>query len=194
MCSHPNKAEINRELVLGKPKRGIARQNGLTPDAVERHADTHLSRSLLSGAERKAEREAIDLYAVALRTMEAANEIFEQSEGELSLKSLDRVQAGIKTAILVETARLDHELKKLMLQVGVQTVEGLAEWIANRQKDLQPLEPNEAAELMAQAVGVLLDAHPGLTTVFLNRVPQLTQAIGGYDGEEVACADEANAD
>lgn len=50
-CSHPNRAAIDEALAANRGSiRGIARQHRLSPDAVERHAKSHLPQTLALAA------------------------------------------------------------------------------------------------------------------------------------------------
>src|SRR5262245_5613671 len=46
VCAHPDRPAIDADLVAGGSFRGIARHNGLSPDAVERHKRDHLPAAL----------------------------------------------------------------------------------------------------------------------------------------------------
>jgi hypothetical protein len=47
VCRQPNVAEIERAIVGGEPLRDIARQYGVSKDAVARHKSDHLPRTLV---------------------------------------------------------------------------------------------------------------------------------------------------
>lgn len=56
ICDHADRAEIDRALVRGTPKRRIAAHHRLSETAVRRHADRHVPK-LLARAAAEAERE-----------------------------------------------------------------------------------------------------------------------------------------
>lgn len=48
VCTHPNRAAIDEALAANRGSfRGVSRQHGLSPDAVERHAKAHLPKAIV---------------------------------------------------------------------------------------------------------------------------------------------------
>jgi hypothetical protein len=63
VCDHPDRADIDRALAEGKTSiRGIARQFGLTEDAVLRHRDNHVPKRLIEIVEVRREMEDFDVF------------------------------------------------------------------------------------------------------------------------------------
>lgn len=83
ICAHPAVDEINRAILARQPKRGIARQHGVTPDAVERHARRHLPAKLSLARDASELLKAHDLIAQVLLLQRETLEILagaQQSE------------------------------------------------------------------------------------------------------------------
>ncbi len=95
ICAHPERATIDTALVAGGTLRDIARQFGLSKDAVARHQADHLSTALVAAAGEEATRQALDVLQ-QLKTINAAaltvlKDARAAGDGDLMLKAIDRV-------------------------------------------------------------------------------------------------------
>src|SRR5687768_4858980 len=63
VCQHPDRVAIDKALVNGEPNRGIARQWGVSDDAVSRHRAAHLPERLAQAQDAAQTAEATDLLA-----------------------------------------------------------------------------------------------------------------------------------
>jgi hypothetical protein len=76
VCSHEARSVIDKLLATGaNSARAIARQYGLSKDAVRRHGDAHIVKAVARVMRRRAERhedEVTDLFSARLETAHAA--------------------------------------------------------------------------------------------------------------------------
>lgn len=63
VCQHSQLNEINRAIVRGESKRAIARQYGLSKDAVRRHANNHIPGALMKAKDAEDVAHSDDLFA-----------------------------------------------------------------------------------------------------------------------------------
>ena len=58
ICSHPERAEIERRLLGGEALRKISGTTGTTPQSLMRHRDGHMSRSITAAVQRERQADA----------------------------------------------------------------------------------------------------------------------------------------
>lgn len=137
-CSHPDRAAIDTALAANRgPIRGIARQYRLSPDALERHAKSHLPQAVALSVRAAEETRADDLLGVLKEAVTDARRLRDKSE-----KGGDyRCAVGaVKTlADIVET----------LARVG----EKLAQTEATKPPNPQPILTDQ--ELVAAIEGIL---------------------------------------
>ena len=148
VCAHKDLDEINRLLLCSDSYRDIARQFGLSKDALARHKESHIPATLV-----KAE----DIKEIA-----KAGNLLDDIQGlrEKSTKILERAeQAGdLKTALLgIREARSCLELLAKVegqLRDGPQiTIINNPEWVELRTLVINALEPYpEAREAVVLAI------------------------------------------
>ncbi len=86
VCRHPCREEIDRALVAGASRRGIARHYALSKGAVERHSKGHLPAALVSAARAEGEDQAGNLLAQLQYLQTRALAILEAAERAGQLK------------------------------------------------------------------------------------------------------------
>lgn len=94
ICTHPNRQEIDREIVAGTAIRGIAQRFAVSSDSLQRHKMTHLTDLLASAVEAERERgvelvtrqreQDAEREAVALDVMTELRWIFDHAKKMLA--------------------------------------------------------------------------------------------------------------
>ena len=157
VCTHADRATIDRAIVQDTAYRVIARQYGLDHDAVRRHADNHLP-AMLAKAQAARDvahadhllREANRLYATATGIMDAAQA---QSDHELTLKAIGT--AGRMLGLLGELLGELNRQPQINLLVA-------PEWLTVRAALLAALAPfPEARAAVAERLIALEAGHAG---------------------------------
>ena len=94
ICNHADRAGIESALVAGGSLRDIARQFGVSKDAIARHTD-HIAEHIQASQEAKEEARSIDVVSQLQQINGTALEILKESrelkEHELALKAMDRI-------------------------------------------------------------------------------------------------------
>ena len=151
VCSHKDIDEINRLLLCSDSYRDIARQFGLSKDALARHKESHIPELLSKSSDLKAEVESIQ-----------GNQTLAEVR-ELKVKALDILaeaqEAGdLKTALMgIREARSCLELclkAEGQIKDGAQiTIINNPEWVELRTVIISALEPYpEAREAVLDAL------------------------------------------
>ena len=136
VCAHKDLEEINRLLLCSDSYRDIARQFGLSKDALARHKESHMPELLLKSQEVKETLQADNLldqivyYESEARRFKGLAE--SQGDLELALKAVDR---ALKCLDLFAKAR---GIISDQPQVNILV---LPEWIALRTAIIQSLRP-----------------------------------------------------
>jgi len=151
ICTHPDRAEIDRSLVAGEPFRSIALRKNVSHMALQRHKKEHLVARMRKASERRADadlRTAIDVVAQLRAINSAALTILSTArasgDGDLALKAIDRIQKQIELQ-----AKLIGDLQ----QEGTVNLSLSPEWLEIRAVIVSALAPHPAA---AQAVAASL--------------------------------------
>jgi len=151
VCSHKDVDEINRLLLCSDSYRDIARQFGLSKDAVARHKESHIAGLLSKSTELKAEVESTQ----GTQTLAEVRELKARA-----LEILDEAQGAgdLKTALLgIREARSCLELyMKAEGQIKDSpqiTIITNPEWMELRTVIIQALDPfPQAKEAVAHAI------------------------------------------
>ena len=136
VCGHKDVEEINKLLLCSDSYRAIARQFGLSKDALARHKESHMPELLLKSQEVKETLQADNLldqivyYESEARRFKGLAE--SQGDLELALKAVDR---ALKCLDLFAKAR---GIISDQPQVNILV---LPEWIALRTAIIQSLRP-----------------------------------------------------
>ena len=104
VCRHEKRAEIDKAIVSGEAKRGIAARYRTSADAMERHAK-HVGRAIVRAAARKGERLEETLLSKVERLEADARRLGERAETEGDLRA-----ALVAVDKLLDVIRLLHEL------------------------------------------------------------------------------------
>lgn len=149
VCSHKDVDEINRLLLCSDSYRDIARQFGLSKDALARHKEGHIPEILSKSKDLK---EIVDADSLFGRVEEEAGFVREmrdaaKAEGdiELALKAVDRALKCIELYAKVKGLIQDQPTVNITLN---------AEWISLRTTIVTALEP------FPQAKQAVIDALP----------------------------------
>ena len=151
VCSHKDIDEINRLLLCSDSLRAIARQFGLSKDALARHKESHIPELLSKSSDLKAEVES----AQGNQTLAEVREL-----KVTALDILEKAQSAgdLKTALLgIREARSCLELcmkAEGQIKDGPQiTIVSNPEWIELRTLVINALEPYpEAREAVVYAI------------------------------------------
>ena len=98
VCSHPQRAEIERAVLDGQSMRAVARQFGLGRDSVARHSrNGHVPLAVVAGAERRGIAHSVDLAARAEELWSRARRILDDAEGRpvLELAAIRELRAVV---------------------------------------------------------------------------------------------------
>lgn len=87
VCDHPQREEIDRRLVGGEAYRDIARQFGLSKDAISRHKESHIPDALVVAQEAGEVAQADDLLAQVKALQTEAQEILGEARASGDLKT-----------------------------------------------------------------------------------------------------------
>lgn len=83
VCTHPNRAAIDEALAANRGSfRGVSRQHGLSPDAVERHAKAHLPKAIVLATAAAEVTRADDLLSILREAVADARRLRAKAEGE----------------------------------------------------------------------------------------------------------------
>jgi hypothetical protein len=107
ICTHAQRAAIDRSIVLGAPCRDVASRYGLTKSSVDRHAKTHLSEKVVSAASAKEVLDAEALVAELRLLRETTLAVLSEAREEKS-----------HGAALAAIARLEHQAELIGRFVG----------------------------------------------------------------------------
>jgi hypothetical protein len=157
ICTHPERAAIDKALIAGEPVRTIAsRYVTISHMAVQRHKEEHLPATMLKAKETEDIGHAIDVVkqlkainGVALEIMAAARQ---RGDGDTALKAIDRVQRQIELQ-----AKLLGELDDRP-QIDIVLT---PEWLTARATLLAALAPYPEARVAVAERLLTLEASTG---------------------------------
>ncbi len=148
ICTHAERAAIDRALVAEVPLRDIAGQHGLSKSAVDRHKAEHLPAHMVRAKEQEDVRSAIDvvkqLKAINAATIAILQEARASKQHTVALMAIDRVQRQIELQ-----AKLLGELQ----QEGSVNITINPQWVTIRAVLFSALQPwPEARAAVAAAL------------------------------------------
>lgn len=150
VCTHPNRADIDRALVNGSAYRDVAGRFGLSKSAVARHQAEHLPAALVQGAAARDEVRALDVTQQLAAINAASVAILRQAQaardGDLALKAIDRIAKQVE---------LQSKLIGLLGDGVVVNIVASPEWLTLRGQIVTALVPFPQARL---ALAAVLDA------------------------------------
>ena len=139
ICSHAERAEIDKALLTGDALRDIAGRFRVSKTAVDRHKREHLSERMAEVATRNEEadvRTAIDVVAQLRAINGASLSILEEAraakDGTLALQAIDRIQKQIE---------LQAKLIDLIREGDTNNVVISPQWMEIRSVILTALQP-----------------------------------------------------
>ena len=142
ICLHDKRHDIDQALVERRPFRAIARQHGVSKDALIRHHDDHLPTALVKAQAAREAANADALLAQVVDLRDKALAVLNKAEGSDDLRAA--VSAIREARGCVELlAKLAGELKDaptINLVVS-------AEWLTVQAAVLTALEPHPKARL-----------------------------------------------
>ena len=142
ICTHTKRHDIDQALVERRPFRAIARQHGVSKDALIRHHDDHLPTALVKAQAAREAANADALLAQVVDLRDKAFGIFDKAEGSDDLRAA--VSAIREARGCVELlAKLAGELK----DAPTVNIVLSAEWLTIQGAVLRALEPHPAARL-----------------------------------------------
>ncbi len=155
VCQHPERSGIEHQLLNRDTLRDIARQHGLTKDAVLRHKDDHLPAVLVKSARAREIAHADHLLEEANRLYQVATAIMEETRKNKPDTALRAIQAGGRLLELL--GELLGELNRSP-QVNMLLA---PEWVAVRGVLLRALAPYPEARAATAAALLEVEASRG---------------------------------
>ncbi len=151
ICTHKNRAKIDKALITRRPFRDIAGQHGVSKSALVRHHDDHLPAALVKAQEASEAAQADALLAQLVDLRDKALDVLDTAQGSADLRvALGAIREARGCVELL--AKLAGQLK------DAPTVNILvsAEWQGLQAVILQALEPHAAARLaVAEALATV---------------------------------------
>ncbi len=158
VCSHPQRAEIDRAALAGESYRNITQRYGVSKFAVCRHKADHLLAELVKAKQAEEVSRATDLLEMATIRDKLALALLSRAERAGDLKTA--VQALRVSLVSLELlARLRGELNEQ--QQNTINILVAPEWLATRAAMLAALEPYVEARIAVSAALLLLEEGAG---------------------------------
>lgn len=121
VCNHPKRLQIDREIIDGKSKSGIASGYGVPAHSLSYHAEHHLSRQLTQAYEKKGLAESMDLLSRIDKILSRAEKIFTRNYEKnnmggdtLALKALGEQRSTIE--LLAKISAYLHQARLAELE------------------------------------------------------------------------------
>ena len=141
ICTHPNREEIDKQLLSGESYRSIAKHFGASESAIYRHQE-HIPKSMVKAQEANEIARVDSLLDQVKNLREKALELLAKAE-----KSEDLRAAGVFLKELREQVKLWAELEgRLAAQNQVLILINNPAWIELRSLIIETLEPFPAAK------------------------------------------------
>lgn len=106
ICNHPDRREIDEQIVAGTPVRDIAGRFGISKSAVYRHKKNHLPSSLAKARESEEVAQADDLLGrirgLQQRSLRILNTAEQSGELKTALKAIRETRENIKLLAQLE--------------------------------------------------------------------------------------------
>jgi transposase-like protein len=130
ICGHPERTEIDRQVIAGSPIRKIAASFGITQQSLRRHADAHISRSVAAAASRE------QAEVAEVRDASLLDQAREHHKRALAIMAKAYGSGDLRTALagIREATRLLELQGRLLGQVAPTSVNIL---ISNEFKTIQ---------------------------------------------------------
>lgn len=149
ICTHPERADIDKALISGQSNRSIAAQYNLSVTSVRRHKAAHLPEHLAKAKEAEQVTKADDLISDLQYLRQMAVDFLEQAKAEQDMRAAaPLISSAVK---VIETlAEVRGELnRQAVINVTLSPV-----WVETRTVILTALQPYPEAR---QAVALALE-------------------------------------
>jgi hypothetical protein len=156
ICSSPQRAEIDRQLLSGATYRKIAERFHVTAQAQLRHKADHLLAELVKAKQAEEVSQATDLLAMAMERDTKALELLSAAE-----KGGDIKTAGAMLRISLVSLELLARLRGELNEQTTVNVLLAPEWLVTRAEVMRALEPYVEARLAVSAALLELEARKG---------------------------------
>ncbi len=149
VCTHKDRPQIDQALVERQPFRAIARQHGVSKDALVRHFDDHLPASLVKAQEATEAAQADALLAQVVDLRDKALGILKKAEGtnelQTAISAIREARANVELLGKLAGQLMDAPTINVIL---------MPEWRQLQAVVLAALEPHADARLaVAHALG-----------------------------------------
>jgi len=150
VCSHPERAEIDRQLLSGASYRKIAEQFHVTAQAQLRHKADHLLAELVKAKQAEDVSRATDLLAMATTRDKLALALLAKAERTGDLKTaVQALRVSLVSLVSLELlARLRGELNEQQNTINILVA---PEWLSTRAALMRALEPYVEARIAVSA-------------------------------------------
>ena len=157
ICVHPDRDAIESAIIAGTSLRAIARQFGVSKDAVARHRKDDIAESVKQSQEAIEEARSLDVVRQLKDINDISRDILKEArkskEPDLALKAIDRIAKQLELQ-----AKLLGDIGGTQVNVYLSP-----EWRDIRKTLLAALSPYHDARLaVASALAGLEDAHARL--------------------------------
>jgi hypothetical protein len=159
ICNHPNRLEIDREVVKGLSLAAIARKFDVNYNGLSNHANNHIARQLAQVWEKRALEEKTNMLERIEQIVDRAEDIFNRNykakKDSLALKALDSQRNTFDLLLKISTAL--HQAKLVELEIkrqesGIAEAESKNAITAENLKVLNPTEQNLLKQLLLKVV------------------------------------------
>jgi len=127
ICTHEKRDEIDRSLIEGVALRNIAKQYGVSHDALHRHKKNHLSKEVQKTAKKQAakrEKKAVTLLERLVELQKEARNILDTAKGSSPNVALSAIRE--LSRLLELEAKLVGELQNQRVNVNILQVNSSA--------------------------------------------------------------------
>ncbi len=140
VCSHPQRKDIDRQLVGGASNRSLASVYDVSEAAVRRHGANHLPATVAKAQEKEDVREALDvikqLKAINAASLNILKEAREQGKQGTALAAIDRIHKQIELQAKLLGELDDRPQVNILIS---------SEWLELRTTIITALEPHPQA-------------------------------------------------
>ena len=176
VCSHPERLEIDREIVKGVAHTKIGKEYGVSNMSVRNHAENHLSRQLVQVYEKREITESMDLMNRIDHILISAEKIFERNyavgKDRTALKALGEQRSTIE--LLAKISAYLHEARAMELQ--------------RRQGSYESRRAEEDKEFAVQVCDNLSEAEIKVYTALLEKANgAINDSLIEFDGPSWKC-------
>ncbi len=159
-CTHPEREAIDEALTQGLSMRRIAFRHGMSPNAIKRHRDRHLSPALAAvAAERKQAHER--------SLLERIEDLTNRAE-----RILDQAEQSGKVSVALSAIR---EMRELLRLLGAATGE-----LDDKPQVTVNLMASTEWLVLRAAILEALGGHPAARIAVMSRIAEITSGDAGH--------------